>query len=181
MANAKLFSNKITVPATTTTNHAGGKAYSLTAKQGLAQYASTGTFGDTYYVGADTQLKEVLDLAAQCDVDFIAKCAVYSRTCGYMKDMPALLLAHLCTRGSDGLAALRDAFPLVVDNSKMLRNFVQIVRSGVTGRKSLGSAPKAMVAAWIEGRYSDGLFRDNVGESPSIADCIRLSHPKAFA
>jgi len=37
----------------------------------------------------------------------------------------------------------KDAIQIrVINNGKMLRNFVKIVRSGVAGRKSLGTAPK---------------------------------------
>ena len=32
----------------------------------------------------------------------------------------------------------------------MLRNFVQIIRSGVVGRKSLGTTPKRLVRGWFE-------------------------------
>ena len=51
-----------------------------------------------------------------------------------MKDMPALLCAILAVRDVKLLEAI---FPRVIDNGKMLRTFVQILRSGVVGRKSL--------------------------------------------
>jgi len=59
----------------------------------------------------------------------------------------------------------------------MLRNFVQIVRSGVTGRKSLGTAPKRLVANWLLAA-SDRELLNAVGESPSIGDVIKLARPK---
>lgn len=39
------------VPTADATNDAGGKAYARSAEEALAQYAVTGTFGGTYYVG----------------------------------------------------------------------------------------------------------------------------------
>jgi 60 kDa SS-A/Ro ribonucleoprotein len=36
---------------------------------------------------------------------------------------------------------LRTVFDRVIDDGKMLRNFVQVLRSGVVGRKSLGTVP----------------------------------------
>lgn len=42
------------------------------------------------------------------------------------------------------------AFSRVVDNGKMLRIFVQIMRSGAVGRKSLRTRPKRMVRHWLE-------------------------------
>lgn len=77
-----------------------------------------------------------MELCAAVDAEFIAKTAVFSRERGFMKDIPALLCAVLSVKNR----ALLDAiFPRVIDNAKMLRNFVQIMRSGAVGRKSLGS------------------------------------------
>jgi 60 kDa SS-A/Ro ribonucleoprotein len=89
--------------------------------------------------------------------------------------MPALLLASLATR--DG-ALLARAFPRVIDDGKMLRNFVQIVRSGVTGRKSLGSLPRRLVREWFASRADEQVFRASVGQSPSMGDIVKMVHPK---
>ena len=72
----------------------------------------------------------------------MAKVALFCRTKGYMKDLPALLCAVLSVR-SPGLMA--EVFDRVIDSPKMLRNFVQIMRSGQVGRKSLGTLPKRLV------------------------------------
>ncbi len=67
---------------------------------------------------------------------FLAKTAVYAAEAGSMKDMPAVLLALLSTLEGDGFVR---AFPRVVRNGKMLRTFVQVMRSGAIGRSSLGT------------------------------------------
>jgi 60 kDa SS-A/Ro ribonucleoprotein len=177
MANRNLFATiagKL-APKTNTANEAGGRAYQLTAKQALAQYAATGCLNGTFYATAEEQLETVLSLCGGIESEFIARTAIYSRERGFMKDMPALLCAVLTTRHP---ALLETIFPRVIDNGKMLRNFVQIVRSGVTGRKSLGSAPRRMVRTWLERRSDDALFRDSVGQSPSMADVVKMVHPK---
>lgn len=179
MANKNIFSSSTpgkTSPVANTVNHAGGKAYELTAKQALAQYAVTGTFNDTYYTKGADQLTTTLQLCAKVDPTFIAKTAIYSRMSGKMKDMPALLCAHLSMRGDEGMALLKLIFPVVINNGKMLRNFVQIIRSGVVGRKSLGSGPKKLVKAWFASRTSEEIFRQSTGNDPSIADVIKLVH-----
>ncbi|HUR99349.1 MAG TPA: TROVE domain-containing protein, partial [Pyrinomonadaceae bacterium] len=56
--------------------------------------------------------------------------------------------------------------------------FVQIMRSGAVGRKSLGSLPKRMVREWFENRGSEQIFKQAVGQSPSIADILKMVHPK---
>ena len=66
----------------------------------------------------------------------------------------------------------------MIDNAKMVRNFVQMIRSGVTGRKSLGTAPRRMVRDWLARRTDEALFMSSVGQSPSLGDVIKMVHPK---
>lgn len=177
MANKNLFKTIVGMlsPKADTVNEAGGVAYKLSPKQALAQYAATGCFNNTFYADAGDQLDKVLALANEVDAEFVAKTAVFARERGHMKDMPALLLAVLSTRDK---ALFERVFPRVADNGKMLRNFVQIMRSGVVGRKSLGSLPKRMVREWFETRGSEQIFKQSVGQSPSIADILKMVHPK---
>lgn len=179
MANKQLFNGGVSAsvrmaPKPNTTNKAGGSAYSMSAEQALAQFACTGTLNDTFYTTAETQLKEVLELANAVSPEFLAKTAVFARQLGFMKDMPALLLAVLSVRDVD---LFKKAFPLVIDNGKMLRNFVQVMRSGQVGRKSLGSAPKKAIRAWLKQRTDFHIFRDSVGQTPSMIDMIKMVHP----
>ncbi|MEM9187749.1 MAG: RNA-binding protein [Myxococcota bacterium] len=179
MAHKSLFGSAArAVPGATSLNHEGAPAYALDARTALAQLAATGTFGSTFYVSGAEQLDKVLGCAAQCDPAFVAKVAIYARERGFMKDMPALLLAHLATRGPLGLAMMKAVFPRVISNGRMLRNFVQILRSGQLGRKSLGTAPKKAVQRWLASRSAMQLFRDSVGNDPSLADVIKMVHPR---
>jgi 60 kDa SS-A/Ro ribonucleoprotein len=177
MANKNLFKTIVGMlsPKADTVNEAGGLAYKLSPKQALAQYAATGCFNQTFYADAGDQLDKVLALANEVEPEFVAKTAVFARESGYMKDMPALLLAVLSTRDKE---LFEGVFPRVADNGKMLRNFVQIMRSGVVGRKSLGSLPKRMVREWFEKRGTEQIFKQSVGQSPSVADILKMVHPK---
>jgi 60 kDa SS-A/Ro ribonucleoprotein len=177
MANKNLFATIAgrLAPNTDAVNEAGGKAYALTPKQALAQYAATGCLNSTFYASAEEQLATVLQLCAEVESEFIAKTAIWCRESGYMKDMPALLCAVLASRD---LPLLESIFPRVIDNGKLLRNFVQIMRSGAVGRKSFGTAIKRMIRRWLDARSDEALFRDSVGQSPSIADIVKMVHPK---
>ena len=178
MANKTLFRPSGTgamAPKADTTNKAGGRAYSTSDKHALAQYAATGCLNGTFYATAQDQLETVLKLAEKVEPEFLAKVAVYTRTKGFMKDMPALLCAVLSVRAPH---LLKEVFPRVIDNGRMIRNFVQIVRSGVVGRKSLGTSPRNLVREWITSRDADRLFKDTVGNDPSMKDVILLSRPK---
>ena len=168
MANKKLFNSLVL-------NEAQGPAYKLPAKHQLAQYAATGCLNQTFYARADEQLAKVIELCQEVDAEFIAKTAVFCRERGHMKDMPALLCALLSVKSP---ALLQQVFPRVIDNAKMLRNFVQIMRSGVVGRKSLGTAPKRLVREWLDARDPESLFKASVGQDPSLADIVKMVHPR---
>lgn len=177
MANKKLFktlAGKL-LPKADAVNEAGGRAYKLSPKAALAQYAVTGCLNNTFYADAETQLAKVIELSRQVDAVFIAQLALYARERGHMKDMPALLCAVLAVKD---VAMLKAVFPRVIDNGRMLRNFVQMIRSGAVGRKSLGTAPKRLINEWLESRSDEAVFKDSVGQSPSLADVVKMIHPK---
>jgi 60 kDa SS-A/Ro ribonucleoprotein len=177
MANKTLFQSLrgALVPQTNAKNNHGVPAYALSPKQALAQFAATGCLNSTYYASAEDQLQKVLALAKEVDATFVAKTAVYARQQGFMKDVPAVLCATLSVRDPQ---LLRTVFDRVIDDGKMLRNFVQVLRSGVVGRKSLGSVPKKLAQQWLESRTDEQLFRASVGNEPSLADLIKMVHPK---
>lgn len=177
MANANVFKSMMgkLLPRTNGKNQAGASAYVFTPQHTLAQYAMTGCLNHSFYSAAEMQLNDVLAMAHEIDDEFLAKLAVYSREKGAMKDMPALLLVILAARQSTYFSS---AFARVVDNGKMLRNFVQIVRSGVTGRKSLGSRPKRLIQDWLTNASTITLLNASIGNNPSLADVVKMVHPQ---
>jgi 60 kDa SS-A/Ro ribonucleoprotein len=177
MANFQLFQSikgKL-LPAADAVNAEMAPAYAMSPRHQLAQYAATGCLNATYYANAESQLATVLALCEQVDAGFIAQCAVYCRERGYMKDMPALLAVVLAAKGADELAPV---FKRVIKNGKMLRNFVQIIRSGAVGRKSMGSRPKKLVQHWLNHATEAQLLSASVGTTPSLADVVKMVHPK---
>jgi 60 kDa SS-A/Ro ribonucleoprotein len=170
----RLFGFAGKAPQADTKNEAGGRAYAFSPEHALAQYAVTGTLHNTFYATAEQQLEKLLELADQVSPELVAKTAVYCRRRGFMKDVPALLVAYLAKKD---VRLMKAAFPLVIDNGKMLRSFVQIVRSGVIGRKSLGTAPKRAAQAWFKTRTPENIFRNSLGAQPSMADVIKLVRP----
>ncbi len=177
MANTSLFTSTRgpLLPAATNRNEAGGLAYTRTPQAALALYAATGCLNGTFYASDADQFDHVLALCAQVEPGFVARTAVYARQVAHMKDMPALLLASLSVRDRDVFAA---AFPRVVDNGRLLRNVVQILRSGRVGRKSLGSLPKRLVRTWLDQASVDQIIHAAIGHAPSLADVIKMVHPK---
>ena len=202
MATKTLFTNSGVSkrsPAADTVNEAGGRAYAMKPKSALAQLAVTGCFNQTFYASGQDQMDKVLDLVTKVDPEFVGKVAVYARERGFMKDMPAFLITWLVgqmsaahqdveTAPKEGKAAAQaranqlreivwDVFPRVIDNGKMLRNFVQMIRSGTTGRKSLGTAPRRLIRQWFETKTDNDIFFNSTGNAPSLADVVKLAHP----
>lgn len=87
-----------------------------------------------------------------------------------MKDTSAFLLTVLARRDPALFAAV---FDWGIDTGRMLRTFVQITRSGQTGRRSLGSRPKSMGQAWLNAASDKAL--------PEPLDTILTSTTKRAA
>lgn len=177
MANKGLFASAVArlLPRADTLNREGAPAYAYGPKAQLAQLAATGALADNFYGAAETQLADVLDAARAVDPYFVAQAAVYARTSGAMKDIPALLAAYLTVADPD--LAVR-VFGKVVNSGRMLRSFVQIMRSGQVGRTSLGTRPKRLVQQWLEQASVRDLMRAATGTAPSLADIVKMVHPR---
>lgn len=183
MANKNLFKStggSRSVPKADTTNRAGGKAYNFDKKHCLAQIAATNCFNGTFYASAEDNLKLAKDaaLALVDDPEFIAKVAVYSRSKSYMKDMPAFLTVVLADIDKP---LFRKVFRKVIDNGKMLRNVIQMGRSGaVTGKKFNMSAGtfRHAIQEWFDSKGPWALFKASIGNDPSMRDILRMARPR---
>jgi 60 kDa SS-A/Ro ribonucleoprotein len=177
MANKGLFASAVAklLPRADAVNREGAPAYAYGPEAKLAQLAATGTLTDNFYGAADTQLIDVLDAARTVDPTFVAQAAVYARSSGSMKDMPALLAAYLTVADPDLSVTV---FGRVINSGRMLRSFVQIMRSGQVGRTSLGSRPKRLVQRWLEQASMRDLMAAATGSDPSLADIVKMVHPR---
>ncbi len=177
MANRSLFRSRggRWLPGWDCLNEEGAPAYVLPAREALAQYALTGCLNSTVYASAETQRDRVLELCSEVDPEYIARVALYARSQGFMKDVPALLCAVLAVRDPELLVRI---FDRVIDDARMLRTFVQIIRSGAVGRRSLGTLPKRLVRQWLENRSDTAVFAGSVGNAPSLADIVKMVHPR---
>lgn len=191
MVNKNLFKSTPggIVPAFDTKNEAGGRAYKMEDKHSVAQYVATSCLNGTFYTTAEAQLDTITKLLGGCEPEFIGKVAIYGRQSAYMKDLPALLCAYLASDNGSGkgpttekqeakLAVLRKVFPHVIDSGVMLRNFVQIIRSGAFGRKSFGECPRGLICKWFEDRSPASIFHQSIGQNPSLGDVIKMARPK---
>ena len=174
MANKTLFNTPRRAAAPGRRAERGRRpAYALRSRSTRwRSYAATGCLNHTFYAVGRKQL----------DDGAAALCARAGRRSSSPRPRSTLVsAAHEGHAGAAARGPVREAlrrccaqvFARVIDNGKMLRNFVQILRSGVAGRKSLGSAPKRAGADWLERRQTSQLFDGSVGNDPSLADVVR--------
>jgi 60 kDa SS-A/Ro ribonucleoprotein len=88
--------------------------------------------------------------------------------------MPVALTIVLSKRNPK---LFRQAFERVVDNGRTLRTFLQMVRSGRFGRKSLSYALQRAVQRWLNGASVEKLLNASIGNDPSLRDVLRLARP----
>lgn len=172
MANKNLFASRT---STSTTNKAGGVAIALESKDKLARLALTGTMTDTFYAKPEVQLKELMDAVLGVDFEFVAKTAVYARKHGHMKDVPSILAAYLAVVRPD---LFKVVAPKVVDNGRMVRNLVQVLRSKSIMGRGVPNSARRYVRGWLRERSARKLLSESVGQSPSIKDMISMFHPR---
>ncbi|MFM8214019.1 MAG: TROVE domain-containing protein [Pirellula sp.] len=182
MANKSLFSSVTSrLPKANAVNEAGGRAYKLEPKHALAQIAATGTFGQTFYSSAETQLDAVLSLIDEVDDNqYLAKLAIYARQKAFMKDMPAALLVSLSVRDTE---LMHQVFDRVVDNGRVLRTVFQMIRSGKFKNKAgksrigLSSSVQRAFQRWLNTASVGKLLSASIGNDPSLRDILRMARP----
>ena len=143
----------------------------------LATYAMTGVLRGTFTPSSEVAHEDVAQLAELADAaspELVAKTALLARTHGPKRELPAVLVAWLATRD---VPRMEHVFARIVDDGPSLRTFCRVIRSGVLGRKSFGSAPKRAVRRWFASRSPEAIFRQSFGRSPSMSDVIKMVRP----
>lgn len=175
--NKEIFRSKDQDEGKLTFNEAGGLAYKFSDQHALAQMAMTTFFDDGFYLSGNEQFCTFKDLLNKVDPLFAGKLAVYAHENGKMKDVPVVILAHLMKKETRSI--FDSIFPRVITNGKQLCNFAQVVRSGaITPNRSFGTHTKNLINGWINARNINALHKDSIGCSPSLADVIKMTHPR---
>ena len=94
-----------------------------------------------------------------------------------MKDLPSYIVAKLADVDSK---IFREAFRQVVNNGTILRNVVQIARSGRLNKvynMSAGTFRHA-IQEWFGSKTPEHLHKDAIGNNPSMKDVICMARPK---
>ena len=106
---------------------------------------------------------------------FLAKVTVYTGENSKASYLSPTMLAILSKKSSKLLSSI---FSKVCSDFNRLRTFVRVIRSGITGRRSLGTTPKKLIQVWLNSASYPKLLVASISGSPSLAEIIGLSHPK---
>lgn len=123
--------------------------------------------------GREAQIARALVKARACEIEDLVAWILRIDPV-WDADGIGLLLAVLTARD---VPALTDIFHQVVRSPRILSAYVKHVRSGVTGRSSLGTRPKKLIQEWLNETASEVLLQGTQGWTPGIGEIICLTHP----
>src|SRR5260221_10516323 len=130
-------------------NVAGAPAFVRSPEERLIQVVTTGTFENTFYVGAKELATQAIDLFkpfAASDPKFLAQAILYARTEGHMRTVPITALVTLST--AEDKTYFRALFPQVIQTPGDLADFLTIVRTKCI--RGMGKTVTHAVQCWLE-------------------------------
>jgi 60 kDa SS-A/Ro ribonucleoprotein len=159
-----------------TTNSSGGVAFKLSSEEAVAKLVCANIVDHKHQLMSENEmLASLKSEIVHCSDEFLAKLAIYTKKEAKMKDTSALLLAHLASRKSKYGPFV---FTEIVTDISMLKKFVNSIRKGMTNRRSFGSVYRKLIRDWLSNKSDLQLFRESIGNDPSMGDIIAMVHPK---
>lgn len=158
-----------------TRTYEGGVAYKLPFKEQLAEFFSLGLLNGNFYQTQEAvfrNAKSLFEKALQECPEFATKAAIYGNNVNSLKLVPTIWLVYLSTLEDKTL--FKKAFSRIIQNPKMLHDFVEISRKGGI-RQGLGRGVKKVVNDWLVEHLNEYQVSRNKGK---LADVIKVSRPK---
>lgn len=165
------------------TNHAGAKAYAMSAEMELYSTAVTWSLNDTFYEKNEERLTRLRGLIGRCNPVFVGKLAVYARTKMYMRSVPLVLVTELAKlhSGDDLVARVTDGVVGRADEITELLACYELMnqRSGTKRLNRLSKQlQKGLTTAF--NRFDEYQFaKYNREGAIKLRDALFLVHPKA--
>lgn len=165
------------------TNREGAPAFSRPLEEDVLAVLMTQTMGNCFYASKKELAKETVDVLRTMsakDPSFLAKALVYARNRGLMKMAPTLGLAVLSENKEDkAKEAFRKSFRQVMRIPDDLREFVDLIRTGNFGKKSLTGLRKTMIQNWLRhmSEFHGVKYGSSASEGVTVRDILRLAHP----
>ncbi len=164
-------------------NREGAPSYQRSLQERLLGVLTTGTLGDTFYASGKELAAEavtVITEAREACPHFLARALVWARQYGMMKTLPTLGLLIL-SAGGKTRQLFEQAFTQVILTPDDLRYFVATALGGtIPGRKGLGGISVEPVRTFLANisEYHAVKYGSANSTDVSLADIVRLSHPK---
>ena len=170
-------------PKETTTNFAGGKAFTMTPEWELYSAVVTASLSDMTYEKANDRLNRIVKLISECDPLFVAQLAVYTREKMYLRSVPVVLLVELAKiHSGDGL--VKDAVFRVIQRADEITELLAYYQfsNKRTGAKKLNKLSKQLQKGIAEafGKFDEYQFaKYNRDTEIKLRDALFIVHPKA--
>jgi 60 kDa SS-A/Ro ribonucleoprotein len=168
---------------TQTVNHAGAKAFVMSAEMELYTAVVTWSLNDSFYEKNDVRMERLRTLIYACNPVFVGKLVVYARTKMYLRSVPLVLVTELAAlhSGNDLVARVTAGVVNRADEITELLACYQLLNKR-TGTKKLNrlskQLQKGLQAAF--NRFDEYQFaKYNRDGDIKLRDALFLVHPKA--
>ena len=151
-----------------TTTYEGEKAWLISDKDRLIQYAMTGVLGRTFYVSQKEIIEEAIELIKRSNAKDLAEAIIIGRNEGYIRSFPILGLVYLSQKDTN---LFKEVFPQVIKTGGDLGDFINICH----GVRGFGRAIKTAMINWINNNVNPYYA---LKYRKQIADAIRITRIK---
>lgn len=166
----------------------GAMGVKLSSRQVLNKYLMTGNFAPTFYTTTDMHIDSLhavlKELDREGDREYIVKAAIFGAKTAKRRDVLAFIVTYLiCNSGSEFTGAedkvnAEIAFKTVVHNGKMLSHVFAMLRTGITGVKSMGSFRRRLFSDWFNEVSDKAIMMASVNNHPTLKDIAMLARPQ---
>ena len=149
-------------------NHEGSKAWSMSDKEMLKQYAYTGVLGNTFYATQKDIIDEAIDLIKRSDAKDLAESIVIGRNEGYIRSFSILGLVYLSMKDID---LFKKVFDKIILTGNDMEDFINICHTV----RGFGRGIKTAINNWLMNHVNPYYA---LKYKKQIADAVRIARPK---
>ena len=146
----------------------GAKAWTISDKDRLMQYAMTGVLGRTFYVSQKGIIDEAIELVKNSNASDLAEAIKIGRNVGYIRSFPILGLVYLSMKD---INLFKETFCEVIKTGNDLGDFIDICHK----IRGFGRGIKKSIIEWLNKNVSPYYA---LKYRKQIADAVRVSRIK---
>jgi hypothetical protein len=163
--------------STLTQNKAGGSAYKLPSKEKFVTNLLTNLYQEDKYYGDNTpELISLTESLVKSDPEFVARATIYAREVMNLRTAPVAVLAHLFLSGNGKLG--RKVLPKVATRPDQLTELVAYLNQFDKHLPKKLHQLRKGISDSLNNYDGYQLAKYKGGNSPTLKDLVRISHPK---